>query len=92
VARTGSVARTGASSARRLLGRTPGAVVVGGAASALVGLGIYALLRRRVPFAATAQAARARFSRARRARAYRERMLMEEAGMARARRAHGRRR
>jgi len=85
VARTSSLARTGVSSARSLVdrvGRTPAAVVAGGAAGALVGLGIYALLRRRLPFQRSLTAARARMARARRARMARERMAQAAAARA----------
>jgi len=102
VARTSRVARAGVSSAQRLMdrvGRTPTTVVAGGAAGALVGLGIYALLRRRLPFQRVwvLDMARARLVRARRARARRELDNMERAHREqfyreRVRRAQGRRR
>jgi hypothetical protein len=48
--RTKVAARSGASSARRLLGRNSRAsLAIGGGAAALAGLGIYALMRRRTP-------------------------------------------
>ncbi len=50
--RTRSAARSGAESAQHLAGRTarsPASIAVGGVAGALAGLGIYALLRRRLP-------------------------------------------
>jgi Protein of unknown function (DUF3618) len=50
--RTQGVARTGASSARQLLGRvgrSPASIAVSGGAGALLGFGIYVLLRRRRP-------------------------------------------
>jgi hypothetical protein len=53
--RTRSAARTGASSVQQVLlrlGRTPASVAVGGGVGALVGLGVYTVLRRRRPFRA----------------------------------------
>jgi hypothetical protein len=95
VAQTSRVARTGASSARSMLdrmGRTRAGVVVAGAAGALVGLGVYALARRRLPFSGALHTARARLGRVRMERARRERINMAAARLARSRRAHGRRR
>jgi hypothetical protein len=80
VTRTGRAARTGVSSARQLvdrMGRTPATVVAGGAAGALLGLGIYVLLRRRLPLQ-TVDRARARIARARRERRARERMIQAQ--------------
>jgi len=95
VAQTSRVARTSASSAQSLLdrmGRTRAGLVAGGAAGALVGFGVYALVRRRLPFAGALHTARARLARVRMERARRERINMAEARLARSRRAHGRRR
>ncbi|MBX6751958.1 MAG: hypothetical protein IRY85_20250 [Micromonosporaceae bacterium] len=61
------------------MGQRPVAVVVCGAAGTLVGFGVYALLRRRLPFSSAWPMARARLAQARRARARMERELMEQA-------------
>jgi hypothetical protein len=50
--RTRGAARSGAESARHVVDRTahsPASIAVGGGAGALAGLGIYALIRRRLP-------------------------------------------
>jgi hypothetical protein len=102
VAQTNRVARAGASSAQRLMdrmGRKRAAIVIGGAAGTLVAVGVYALLRRRLPFPAAwrMDMVRLRLARARRERARRERIHTEQAHRERvhreqARRARGRRR